>query len=155
MKFSKHSAKLPSFQITPMIDVVFLLLCFFVTTSVYSQWESEVNIQLPTADASTTPQQRMPGEIIINLDADGVIRVNQRVLTLEELGERCRVLAQNFSGQPVVLRADKRTAYEHVLAVMNTCVKADVWNISFATEMGSGTPARTAADDEPPPATVH
>lgn len=152
MKFSKSGSGLPSFQITPMMDVVFLLLCFFVTTSVYSQWESEINIQLPTADAATSPEQRLPGEIIINLNRDGVIQVNQRVLTLEELGEKCLILAKNFPGQPVVLRADKATPYEHILNVMNTCAKSDIWNISFATEMTDGTAESDA--NEPPPATV-
>jgi biopolymer transport protein ExbD len=54
------------FQMTPMIDVVFLLLCFFVTSQVFSQWEAEVDITLPTARTSEAPQ-RLPGEIIINI----------------------------------------------------------------------------------------
>ena len=84
MKFRVPKPELPGFQLTPMLDVVFLLLCFFVTTSVYSQWENEVEIQLPSADSSVVPN-RLPGEIIVNVAKDGAIRVNGRTLTPEEL----------------------------------------------------------------------
>ena len=70
MKFTSQKPALPGFQITPMLDVVFLLLCFFVATSVYSQWESAMDIQLPTADTSVVPD-RLPGEIIVNVDEAG------------------------------------------------------------------------------------
>ena len=68
----KRGATEPGFQIAPMIDVVFLLLCFFVTSQVFSQWETEIDIKLPTAESGNTPQ-RLPGEIIINVRADGTM----------------------------------------------------------------------------------
>ena len=67
MNFRRQSRlELPGFQMTPMIDVVFLLLCFFITSQVFSQWESEIEITLPTAKTGQMPQ-RLPGEIIINV----------------------------------------------------------------------------------------
>ena len=97
MKFRAPKPDLPGFQLTPMLDVVFLLLCFFVTTSVYSQWENEVEIQLPSADSSVEPN-RLPGEIIVNVAKNGDIRVNGRTLAPEELGAKCRALAAAFPG---------------------------------------------------------
>lgn len=149
MKFSASKPQLPGFQITPMLDVVFLLLCFFVTTSVYSQWENEVDVQLPTADTGK-PTDRLPGEIIINVKGGGEIVVNERTLSPEELASRCRMLAENFPGQPVVIRADKETRYEDFMKVLDVCRKADVYNISFATAIPSGEPDAT----EPAPARV-
>ncbi len=135
MKFSSHKkAELPSFQITSMMDVVFLLLCFFVATSVFSQWEYEVDIALPTAESGVMPD-RLPGEIIINLDKEGVIRVNQVELTEAELLDRCRKLSSIYKGHPVVIRADKETDYAVVLGVIDICRQADIWQISFATNM--------------------
>lgn len=134
MKFSTTPAELPGFQITPMLDVVFLLLCFFVTASVFSQWESEIDIQLPTADAAAAPDDRLPGEIIVNVSEDGSISVNQRTLSLEELGGKLHILAVSFPGHPVVIRADRATRYESVMAVLDECAKNDVWNVSFAAE---------------------
>ena len=67
MNFRKKSkGALPTFQMTAMMDIVFLLLCFFVTTSVFSQWEYEVAITLPSAQSGKVPD-RLPGEIIINI----------------------------------------------------------------------------------------
>ena len=92
MKFRVPQSALPGFQITPMLDVVFLLLCFFVATSVYSQWENEISVRLPSAVSGETPD-RLPGEIVVNVDAAGAIRVNGRELSREELGTRLRALA--------------------------------------------------------------
>lgn len=163
MKFRSGQSALPGFQITPMLDVVFLLLCFFVATSVYSQWENEISIQLPTAVSGETPE-RLPGEIVVNVAADGSIRVNGRDLTPDQLGARLRAVSAAFPGQPIVLRADKAARYEHVMLVMDECRKSDVWNISFATQgdgaatapvSPSSSPASApAGGDEPPPAAV-
>ena len=132
MKYTKETSELPSFQITPMIDVVFLLLTFFVTTSIFSQWENEIDIQLPTADSGSIPD-RLPGEIIINLDSEGRISVNQHELTAADLLDKCQRLVKLYPGHPVVIRSDKSTRYEHLVAVIDTCRKADIWNFSMAT----------------------
>ena len=133
MKFRiRQKPENPGFQMTPMIDVVFLLLCFFVTTQVYSQWETEIDITLPTSRTGQIPQ-RLPGEIIINLYEDGKVVVNQRALNHDELGTMLKKLAGLFPGQPVLLRADRRTDYDYVVQVLDRCREADIWNISFAT----------------------
>ena len=120
------------FQMTPMIDVVFLLLCFFVTSQIFSQWEAEIDITLPTARTSEVPQ-RLPGEIIVNIVQSGETMVNGRVLDEAALAGMLKRLSELFPGQPVLLRADKATAYEHVIRVLDLCRQADIWNISFAT----------------------
>ena len=120
------------FQLVPMLDIVFNLLFFFVSVQVFSQWESEIEIALPTAKTSQTPQ-RLPGEIIVNITKDGETIVNGRVLVGESLGDMLRQVAQLFPGQPVLIRADKTTDYEHVIRVLDLCRQADIWNISFAT----------------------
>ena len=122
----------PGVPLTPMIDVVFLLLCFFVTSQIFAQWETEIDIALPTAATGGMPQ-RLPGEVIINVVADGTAVVNGQSLGDRELRAMMDRLVQLFPGQPVLLRADKATAYEHVVRVLDTCRQADIWNISFAT----------------------
>lgn len=120
------------FMMTPMIDVIFLLLLFFMSTSVFAQIESEMEITLPQASESTV-MDRAPYEIIINVRADGTIVVNQRTLTLEELEAMLVKVADIFQGQSVIVRGDTDTPMGAAIDVLNVCAKADIHNVSFAT----------------------
>ena len=134
MKFERRQKRsAPALALTSMLDVIFLLLCFFVTVSVFSQWESEISIQLPTAATGEQPE-RLPGEIIVNLAKDGTIRVNGTSLTLDDLQSRLAKISKFYPGQPVIIRADRDTKYESLVAVIDSCRAADVWNFSLATE---------------------
>lgn len=134
MRFArKEEAKAPRMELTSMLDVIFLLLCFFVTISVFSQWESEISIKLPSAGTAEAPD-RMPGEVIVNLTKDGVIRVNGNTLSLEELGSRLEKVANYYPGQPVIIRADRDTKYDMLIKLVDTCRAANIWNFSLATE---------------------
>ena len=134
MNFRRNSrSKAASVQMASLMDVIFLLLCFFVTSSVFSQWETEISIALPTAKSSTVPG-RMPGEIILNVAADGNVTVNGQKLSLAEVTERLARIAKLYPGQPVVIRADKTTKYESLVSVIDACRTADVWNFSLATK---------------------
>ena len=117
---------------TSMLDVIFLLLCFFVTVSVFSQWESEISIKLPSAATAEEPD-RLPGEIIVNLAKDGNVTVNGTALSLEDLKARLAKVAKFYPDQAVIIRADKDVRYERLVAVLDTCRAANVWNFSFAT----------------------
>lgn len=128
----KRRGRPAALQMTALMDIVFLLLCFFVTTSVFSQWETEVAISLPTAKSATVPG-RMPGEIILNLSESGQLTVNGQELTTEELSARLARVAKFYPGQPVVIRADRATPYEALMGVIDACRAADIWNFSLAT----------------------
>lgn len=128
----KLTVPLPEFQFTPMIDVVFLLLCFFVTSQIFATWETEINVQLPTVRTGKIPQ-RLPGEIIINILKDGKIIVNKQELDMSALGNLFSRIVSVFPGQAVIIRADRETSYERVISVIDLCRQADIFNISFAT----------------------
>ena len=135
MKFSDSGvrrAKAPALALTSMLDVIFLLLCFFVTASVFSQWESEISISLPSAASAETPG-RLPGEVILNVSKEGAVTVNAKALSLDDLGSRLKKVAEFYPGQPVVIRADRETSYESLVKVIDTCRTSGVWNFSLAT----------------------
>jgi biopolymer transport protein ExbD len=134
MKFDvEKKSRAPALALTSMLDVIFLLLCFFVTVSVFSQWESEISIKLPASKTSEQPE-RLPGEIIVNLTKEGIVKVNGNVMPLPELKSRLAKVAKFYPGQPVIIRADRDTRYESLVEVMDACREADVWNFSLATE---------------------
>jgi biopolymer transport protein ExbD len=138
MKFAVDSrSKAPALALTSMLDVIFLLLCFFVTISVFSQWESEISIKLPSAQTADQPE-RLPGEIIVNLAADGTVKVNGATLPLLELKARLAKIAKFYPGQPVIIRADKAVRYDALVKVIDTCRAADIWNFSLATQAEDG-----------------
>ncbi len=134
MNFRRRS-KRPSvgFQIAPMIDIMFLLLCFFIAAQIYAQWETEIDITVPTAETGEYPS-RLPSEIIINLRSDGTHVVNQRELDQEGLQNLLEQIVALYPGQPVVIRADLQTPYEYLIRTLDLCRQSDLWNISFATK---------------------
>ena len=129
---SKNKPVNTGFQLAPMIDIMFLLLCFFIAAQIYAQWESEIDIKLPTAETGEAPS-RLPTEIIVNVQQDGTTVVNQRQLAPEELTQLLGRIVKLYPGQPVLIRADKETDYQYVIGVLDICRKVDIWNISFAT----------------------
>jgi biopolymer transport protein ExbD len=133
MKFSgKIKAEQPGFQIAPLIDVVFLLLIFFVTSQIYAQWEAEIEVALPSA-RTADQRSRQVGEIVVNIARDGSIMVGGQSLLEEKLGGILSRLAAAYPGQAVILRADRRTEYDHLIRVLDLCRRSGIWNISFAT----------------------
>lgn len=123
-----------AFQIAPMVDFLLVLLCYAVMSQILTQWEAEINVTLPTAKTAQI-EQRLPGEIILNVMKDGSTVVNGRRLTEQELSVLLDRLVVLFPGQPVLIRADRLTAYEHVIKVLDLCRKSDIWNISFAADL--------------------
>ena len=134
MKFVRRPpSRAPALALTSMLDVIFLLLCFFVTVSVFSQWENEISIQLPSATTAQEPD-RLPGEIVVNLSKEGKVSVNGLKLELDDLKKRLSHISKFYPGQPVIIRADKETRYDALVGVIDTCRAADVWNFSLATD---------------------
>jgi len=121
-----------TFQMAPMVDVMFLLLIFFMVATIYAEWETKVGIKVPTADTGVRAG-RTTGEIIINVDADGRIFVNNVEMSPARLEELLRKVAETYEAQPVIIRADGRTPHEKVIRVLDICRKADIWNVAFAT----------------------
>jgi len=120
------------FQMAPMIDIIFLLLIFFMAATIFAQWERKLDIEVPTAD-SKVAGARQPGEIIVNLDKEGKIFVNNVELTQDRLESLLGQVAKMFPDQPVIIRADAKTYHESVIAVLDICRRVDIRNVSFAT----------------------
>ena len=73
------------------------------------------------------------GEVIINVKADGTIMMNRRAMSAEELTATLRKISELYPDQAVVLRGDQSTDYRHIVAVLDICRTANIWNVAFAT----------------------
>ncbi len=132
MRFGRRYSDEPEgIPLTPLIDIVFLTLVFFMTTWAYSTLESEIDVQLPTADAAQ-PSERARGEIYINIRDDGRIVLNNREVTVPELQEVLYRVAEYFPGGAVIIRGDRNAALGQAIAVLDCCKKADIQDVSFA-----------------------
>lgn len=133
MKFSSRQPEPASIQLAPMIDIVFLLLIFFIVTWQFSKSETELNVSVPTAEEGAD-LTRAKGEIIINILADSTIRIEGGTVTLLQLREKLTAIASRYKNQPVRIRGDATVPYQRIVEVIDTCQKAGIWNISFATQ---------------------
>jgi biopolymer transport protein ExbD len=133
MKFSSRQPEAAAMQLAPMIDIVFLLLIFFIVTWQFTRSETELSVSVPTAEEGADPS-RQRGEIIINVLADGTIRVEGLTVDLDQLRDKLSAIARQFENQPVRIRGDGGVAYQRIVEVIDTCQKAGIWNISFATQ---------------------
>jgi len=122
----------PGFQIAPMVDIVFLLLIFFLVTWNFSRSETELDIKVPKAREGKETRRAI-GEVILNIKADGSTVMNRRPLDAAGLGEALQKIAALYPDQAVILRADENTDYRHVVAVLDICRNANIWNVAFAT----------------------
>lgn len=120
-------------QLAPMIDIVFLLLIFFIVTWQFTRSETELKVSVPTAEEGGEPS-RQRGEIIINVMPDASIRVEGADVSMDELRDKLASIARQYENQPVRIRGDGAVAYQRIVEVIDTCQKAGVWNISFATQ---------------------
>ena len=120
-------------QLAPMIDILLLLLSFFIISWQFSRSETELNVSVPTAQEGAEPD-RQRGEIIINVLPDGTIRVEGVTVNLPQLRDKLAAIARQFKNQPVRIRGDGKVAYQRIVEVIDTCQKAGIWNISFATQ---------------------
>jgi biopolymer transport protein ExbD len=114
-----------------MIDIVFLLLIFFIVTWNFARYETELDVTVPAAEEGQE-NQRDYRQVIINVRDDGTIVMNRQEMTPDELLVRMGELQQLYPDQPVILRGDQETPYKHIVKVLDVARKAGIWNIAFA-----------------------
>ncbi len=122
----------PGFQIAPMVDIVFLLLIFFLVTWNFSRSETELDVKVPKAREGKETR-RAVGEVILNVKANGTVVMNRRQMNSSELQETLQKIASLYPDQAVILRGDENTDYRHVVEVLDICRRANIWNVAFAT----------------------
>jgi len=120
-------------QLAPLIDVLLLLLLFFIITMNLAKQETEIEISVPAADEGIVNNNREISEIVVNVKKDGTMTVEGQELKEDQLLSRLQTIAGVRKDQAVILRGDEKTEYENVMNVLNICQKAGIWNVSFAT----------------------
>lgn len=120
-------------QLTPLIDMVFLLLVFFLLTTRFIT-EEGISVKLPQAD-STTPQ--IQREITVCVSKDGGIFIGKKEYTLVELYDKLKELIGSDKHKLVVVKADKEVILDKAVKVMDIAKTAGAARLCIATEKGS------------------
>ena len=126
------------FQIAPMVDVVFVLMLFFMACAGQQVNEKELNISLPSgAPASASSAAKTP--ILIDISADGQVTMNNQSFgtptdkSLTALREWLKNAIAQFGGEdPVIIRPNPETRHERIIDVLNAASAAEVKNLSFS-----------------------
>ena len=120
-------------DMTPMIDVVFQLIIFFVVTAAMQDKAMETNVRMAMAPNGPVETVKDPRTVLVDVVEDGTIQVMK---TRISEGQLLTILnnARKTSGQstPVVIRGDLLTKHEAIKRVMDICGKAGLWKIRFA-----------------------
>jgi len=133
MNLRRHAAlHHPGIQLAPLVDVLLLLLIFFLMTWNAARNENELDVKVPKAAAAKEKTAPI-GDVVVNVKADGNVVVNHRTLAAAELSDLLKGLVQLDPEQAVVIRGDETGAYKNVVGVLNICTEAGVTNVAFAT----------------------
>lgn len=129
MKLCPDEEPSETINLTPLIDVVFLLLIFFLTATTFQKEEVEMNLELPQAASG------QPGDethvVVINVARDGRILVDGREVTVEALRQKLKAAATRDKDQEVEIRGDRRTQFGVVAEVLDACRLAKLHSISI------------------------
>ncbi|MDF1658664.1 MAG: biopolymer transporter ExbD [Verrucomicrobiales bacterium] len=133
MKFRETSSQQGAeLELAPMIDVVFLLLIFFIVTWQFARFERDMDISVPAAEEATDTD-RQAGEIIVNVKEDGSIVLNGRDVSQGELLSKLQAISEAYPDQAVILRGSSDANFQAIINVLDQIKKAGIWNVAFAT----------------------
>ncbi len=124
--------------LTPLIDIVFLLLVFFLVATSFTRKEIDQKVKLPESEGGT-PQAVVRENLIINIREDGTLVVDGRIVEADAL----RILVSEWHARHpdkrVVIRGDGRVPYERVMKVMGLCKSLGVKDVDLPVEEPEGT----------------
>ncbi len=119
---------------TPMIDMVFLLLVFFMTVSTLAQADRAKKLDLPQSSQSDVPDvENLPNRGTISLDAEGTIYLGMNSVSI---GDMQRTMKTSLEANPelrIHLRADQATPYREIKKVLKACAEVGAYEVIYAT----------------------
>ena len=120
------------FNMTPMIDVVFLLIIFCLVSSHLAKQEAQMQLPLPVADSSREPEVKAARRLTLNVTQDGQLLLVGRPVAAASLQTRlAEALRAEGSELEVRIRSDRNTAYRDIQPVLLACARAGIWNVTF------------------------
>ena len=130
MRFQTEHKLLDTFSFSSLTDIVLLLLIFFLLSSTFIM-QPGINVDLAEAESSEEVTGR---NITITITKDFQYYLNDRPMTVEELGMNLNALAKERPGNMVIIRADKDLVVDKLVHVWDICLQVGLTKIKLATE---------------------
>ncbi len=119
----------PTINLTPMIDVIFTLLVFFMLATTFAERERMLDIDLP----ATSSVEATAKGLVINVPRDGDIWVDGKSLQAADLSRTLADASRRDPNTAVTVRGDRAGAYERIVSVLDECARAGLSNLSLST----------------------
>ena len=133
MKFSNHEPEEASFQIAPMIDIVFLLLIFFILTWNVSKQDVDSNKEIVLPDTSEgLTSHSYDQTTVIEIYEDQRIQIGKKLFSLGQIKSQMEQTQRVFPDKPITIWADKNATVETLFKVYNICMGVGLKNVSLA-----------------------
>jgi biopolymer transport protein ExbD len=134
MPLKTQSVEEPTLNLTPMIDIVMLVMIFFMVSTEFRRRESQYEIRLPKV-SEAHPLTALPDELVVSVDETGAIFMGGQKQTLEELERELKAAAERYADQVVVIRGHGEGPYQHVMTILNVCKRAHITHIQLANRI--------------------
>lgn len=131
MPLRTESLEEPQLNLTPMIDIVFLLIIFFMVGTRFSEIEQQYDIELPSANA-VEPMSSRPDAMILNVARTGEVTISGQLVSMNELQTQLEKARAAYAEQAVLIRGDGEGTYQQIVDVMDICHKARIHSFSLA-----------------------
>jgi biopolymer transport protein ExbD len=127
---------MPAINLTPMIDIVFNLIIFFMVGARFTELEREIDLTVPqVGDTSSLPAA--PEQRSINLYRDGRITLDGEVVTIEQLVSRLSDSQRKYADTGVLVRADADGRVQNMAAVLTACRQAGISELGISVRAGT------------------
>lgn len=136
MKISSLGGDDARFDMTPMMDIVFQLIAFFMIVATYVTRE-KVEVELPLA-VNAAIAENQQDRVLISISADGQVWAGSRPVSLDELAAEVRIWRESNDEVRIVIRADRGNRYGLVKQVMKVCRDAGISDIIFSSLQPGG-----------------
>jgi len=134
MPLKTHLDDQPTLNLTPLIDVVFLLIIFFMVGTKFSELERKIGLRVPEVTdrgaLSAAPERR-----VVNVYRDGSITLDQKPVTLEQLTAELAAVRRQYEDIGVLVRGDAHGEFQNVAEVLNACKQAGVKDLGISVHL--------------------
>jgi biopolymer transport protein ExbD len=137
MPLKTHHDELPAINLTPMIDIVFNLIIFFMVSTRFTEMEKKVDLSLPAVGGAAHLRD-VPKSRTISIYRDGTLALDGRNVSLTELRGQLAAAHRQIADLEVTIRGDGLTHYQNVAAVMTACRQAGIAEMGIAVTPDDG-----------------